>query len=155
MLSDRVIKWGRVMKRHEHQHEGHCGLFLFELPLFLCGWMLAWIEITPPLSGYQHDFTPGEEKATHLAFHRRGNCFGRWCHLRDVRVIFTHFFFFMQETDRRPLTWRLPHYWGTVKLRAACCSITVCRAEASSNMRIIHLASLCVKIPTCPGFSRL
>lgn len=24
-----------------------------------------------------------------------------------------------------------------------------------SNMRIIHLASVCVKIPTCPGFSRL
>lgn len=42
-------------------------------------------------------------------------------------------------------------YWGAVKLRAACWPFPVCKAEASSKMKIIHLASLC-QDPNLPWF---
>lgn len=38
ILSDRIIEWGTVMKRHGRQHEGHCEVFILELPLVLCSY---------------------------------------------------------------------------------------------------------------------
>lgn len=42
-------------------------------------------------------------------------------------------------------------YWGALKLRAAGWPFPLCRAEASSKMKIIHLASLC-QDPNLPWF---
>lgn len=135
-LTDGIIEWGTVMKRKRWQHGRQPKHLPFRgLPL-----LFASEGITLPLSRYQRDFTPYQAQATHDHT------------IVDLLISSADDVNLGMTRQLNALRWSLPHWRGRVRLGAACRSITVCRAEPSSNMRIIHLASLCVKIPTCPGF---
>ena len=107
------------------------------------------MQITPPLSVINVTSRRGNVQAAHFAASidmvivLAGVW---WCHLPPRHQGFFH----MGNRQR----------WST----CICCCIAeeqwsseLLYAEQNpfSNMRIIHLASVCVKIPTCPGFSQL
>lgn len=133
------------MKRHGRQHKGQREVFVFGFAFFFC--LCSRMQITPPLSVHQRDFTPGQSASRTLCrFHRDGNCFGRCVTMSSTATP----------------SGLLPHRQR--RSTCICCCIAeeqwsseLLYAEQNpfSNMKIIHLASVCVKIPTCPGFSRL
>lgn len=134
------------MKRHGRQHEGQCKVFVFGLPLFRNG---SSLDACPSISNNLH-YQVINMTLQRAKFKPRtcgNNCFGR-------RVM-------MSSTTHRSISHagKMQNMSTAVSLRnseaESCCCLTLCRAEPSSNMKIIHLASVCVKIPTCPAFLQL
>lgn len=79
----------------------------------------------------------GKVQATHLQLYRRGNCFGR-CEMMSSTTPELFHAGNRQKTSNMSAALSLRNSEAV-----SCCSPTVCGAEPSSNMKIIHLASVC------------